>query len=402
MMMTNKRIQQWILGSIVGGAIGLALACNDDQDNARDCWNADGDATCAELFGGERPFCTTDAQPCGAQAELGCVAQRPELDECYSPCGRGQSLLDNPACGTADSGDTDTTGTPDDFDEGGAGCGNGEVDDGEECDDGNEVADDSCTNACMSPRCGDGIVQLGVGEVCDDGGIEPGDGCTISCQLRGAMVGDVNSELMEVGRAVVVDSQDHVTVSGTALGLSWLAKFDAGLEPQWDRDALGSGLALGPADQLLIGGSLLAQAQSQQIQADGTELWSDGLANKPSSFSAVAMVEGHAVSVGYRNLMNKVGLLVRHDVSTGAILSTADWQDGPLGPVAVDQSGWVWAIGDGANPELHIYDESDNLVHMMPLEPGIYEDLALDQQGSVHLLARAEDHSSFTVTKLCR
>src|SRR5690606_18726890 len=36
----------------------------------------------------------------------------------------------------------------------------------EECDDGNDVDNDECTNACVRPRCGDGIVQAG--EVCDD------------------------------------------------------------------------------------------------------------------------------------------------------------------------------------------------------------------------------------------
>src|SRR5690606_3094594 len=39
------------------------------------------------------------------------------------------------------------------------GCGDGHLDPGEACDDGNRVDDDACTNACALPRCGDGIVQ---------------------------------------------------------------------------------------------------------------------------------------------------------------------------------------------------------------------------------------------------
>jgi cysteine-rich repeat protein len=37
------------------------------------------------------------------------------------------------------------------------------------------VDDDECTNGCALPRCGDGIVQ--VGEACDDGNGDEGDGC---------------------------------------------------------------------------------------------------------------------------------------------------------------------------------------------------------------------------------
>ena len=36
-------------------------------------------------------------------------------------------------------------------------CGNGTLDPGEECDDGNDVGSDDCTNACRRARCGDGV-----------------------------------------------------------------------------------------------------------------------------------------------------------------------------------------------------------------------------------------------------
>ena len=39
------------------------------------------------------------------------------------------------------------------------GCGNENVDIGEECDDGNEDNTDGCTNLCLRARCGDGHVQ---------------------------------------------------------------------------------------------------------------------------------------------------------------------------------------------------------------------------------------------------
>ena len=45
-------------------------------------------------------------------------------------------------------------------------CGDGSVNNEEQCDDGNEVNDDSCTNACTTPVCGDYIVQEG--EECEN------------------------------------------------------------------------------------------------------------------------------------------------------------------------------------------------------------------------------------------
>ena len=41
-------------------------------------------------------------------------------------------------------------------------CGNAIVEDGEACDDGNDVQEDECTNLCKIAECGDGIVFGGV------------------------------------------------------------------------------------------------------------------------------------------------------------------------------------------------------------------------------------------------
>jgi cysteine-rich repeat protein len=60
-------------------------------------------------------------------------------------------------------------------------CGNGEVDTGEECDDGNQDDHDACTKQCLKARCGDGIVETGV-EECDDGNNIETDACTPQCK----------------------------------------------------------------------------------------------------------------------------------------------------------------------------------------------------------------------------
>ncbi len=59
-------------------------------------------------------------------------------------------------------------------------CGDGVVQQGEECDDGNDKNEDSCSNICKKAQCGDGISQDG--EECDDGNVINTDGCTNSCK----------------------------------------------------------------------------------------------------------------------------------------------------------------------------------------------------------------------------
>jgi cysteine-rich repeat protein len=60
-------------------------------------------------------------------------------------------------------------------------CGNGKIEVGEQCDDGNQVACDGCAPTCRLERCGDGIVECG--EECDDGPANgtAGSKCTATC-----------------------------------------------------------------------------------------------------------------------------------------------------------------------------------------------------------------------------
>jgi cysteine-rich repeat protein len=66
-------------------------------------------------------------------------------------------------------------------------CGNGIVEDGEECDDGNLDNTDSCLNICELARCGDGAIQEGV-EECDGG-----DGCSSTCTVETVEASDSTS-----------------------------------------------------------------------------------------------------------------------------------------------------------------------------------------------------------------
>lgn len=67
-------------------------------------------------------------------------------------------------------------------------CGNGILELGEECDDGNVINGDNCSSTCIitppipSPVCGNNIRETG--EECDDGNVSSNDGCSSSCKIE--------------------------------------------------------------------------------------------------------------------------------------------------------------------------------------------------------------------------
>lgn len=68
-------------------------------------------------------------------------------------------------------------------------CGNGILELGETCDDGNTIAGDGCSATCIDETaavCGNGSVETG--ETCDDGNTTNGDGCSAICQTETIIV----------------------------------------------------------------------------------------------------------------------------------------------------------------------------------------------------------------------
>ena len=92
---------------------------------------------------------------------------------------------------------------------GGGSCGDGTVDSGEQCDDGNVLAGDGCSAVCTNEgagACGDGTVDTG--EQCDDGNTDAGDGCSASCTNEGS--GDCGNGTKDPGEGC----DDGNTASG--------------------------------------------------------------------------------------------------------------------------------------------------------------------------------------------
>ena len=106
-------------------------------------------------------------------------------------------------------------------------CGNGTVDAacGELCDDGSandDAAPNACRNDCHPARCGDGVVDNG--EECDDGNVRNCDGCSAVCTVEAGLgCGDgvpypTCGESCDDGNSVAGDGCDAHCVAERALG----------------------------------------------------------------------------------------------------------------------------------------------------------------------------------------
>lgn len=98
-------------------------------------------------------------------------------------------------------------------------CGNGTMDAGEACDDGNVTTETTCaygTATCMTCSadcsmplnltgsfCGDGSLDRADGETCDDGNTASGDGCSSSCALE---VLDGGTIADDAGIVIMIDA----------------------------------------------------------------------------------------------------------------------------------------------------------------------------------------------------
>ena len=113
-------------------------------------------------------------------------------DDGVAPTENCSAVGDEDEDGDADCADSDCAATPACV---AALCGNGMMNAGEACDDGNDIETDACTSACVAARCGDSLVRTGV-EQCDDGNTVDTDACTNACTT--ARCGD---SIMQAGEA---------------------------------------------------------------------------------------------------------------------------------------------------------------------------------------------------------
>ena len=151
----------------LGFAVGLVLSsCEFREPNPEHCLHASGDATCRELYGLDRQYCTSKSCDESSEDYYGCVSERP-TDECYFVCGEGRSILEDDDCPEAGDGDGDGD-TGDGDGDGDTGDGDGDGDTEESC-----MVDEDCVDALV-PFCD---VDSGECVSCDQTA-EPDMSCT--------------------------------------------------------------------------------------------------------------------------------------------------------------------------------------------------------------------------------
>jgi cysteine-rich repeat protein len=99
-------------------------------------------------------------------------------------------------------------------------CGNGRIDPGEACDDGNQVSGDGCRADCLKKEvCGDGIVDQG--EQCDDANVNPADGCDMCKTTTWAVSTAVGMKIaptdysLDSPRGIATDAAGRVFIADT-------------------------------------------------------------------------------------------------------------------------------------------------------------------------------------------
>ncbi|MCA9694827.1 MAG: hypothetical protein KC636_34935, partial [Myxococcales bacterium] len=164
-------------------ALLLIAGCGDDEvTTSTTDGGTDTDATTATTDATTAGPTTSPStsDPSGTDSESGTTETDGTTDEPTT------ETTDEPTTETTDAPTTETTDAPTT----GAVCGDGVVDDGEECDDGPDNGEGPCTDLCLLNVCGDGVLNPDA-EACDDAGESAL--CDADCTLAECGDGVVNA-----------------------------------------------------------------------------------------------------------------------------------------------------------------------------------------------------------------
>jgi cysteine-rich repeat protein len=316
--------------------------------------------------------------------------------------GSGGETNDGPldAPGDGDPGDGDPgDGDPGDGDpgdgDGDSGDGDGDSGDG----DGDGVPGDGDGDPPLG--CGDG--ELDPGEACDDGNNEPGDGCSAFCQAPGELIWetvvDLDAQLDEIGRAVVVDLGGNIGVI-VEQSSSWLlVRFDLHGELGWSVSSVATerpSLVLGPGGQLIAGGQLGSQGVTRAWDSAGDQLWTAIVPDGDSGILGLAIdADNDVVAAGYHPGPN--GFLARYDSRGMEVWVQSQEQVGALGPVAAGDH--IWAARQDADALERFDLDGAAGWQISPLDGDVVRDLVADADGHVYVLTEAGDQSGFSLSR---
>jgi cysteine-rich repeat protein len=263
------------------------------------------------------------------------------------------------------------------------------------CDEGSACAEGECVP--LTDACGDGIVDPG--EECDDGNLTDADGCNADCRPSGSSRWMVVKELPEnedaCAHAVAIDSVDAIGLAGyetrydLALGDGiWVTKLDPAGEPLWGDHSPEPGraaaIAVDAADRFVVAGAFLGSGETfaRIYESDGSIV-----ATTPASVgwvSAVAvtdlgeiLVAGSSVLRVFDDGPGWVVELEGHALALAAAprggFVVSGWlSDGPF------EDGWgAWYPGQGDPAWTHVSEDSPYDDHA--------RGAALDGEGNVLL-----------------
>lgn len=177
--------------------------CDGNNLNSKHCTDFGG--TTGVLGCNECVFDTSQCSTCGDGEAEGSVGD-PEYETCDGSDLRGEDCVSiGQAQGTlrCDSNcGWDISGCVG----GGTTCGNGILEPGEGCDDGNLTGCDGCSPTCVVEECGNGVIECNEG--CDDGNSSNEDGCLNTCVVNACGDGYVNpaTEQCDDGNQNVTDA----------------------------------------------------------------------------------------------------------------------------------------------------------------------------------------------------
>jgi cysteine-rich repeat protein len=320
---------------------------------------------------------------------------------------------------TDDPSDSDTdestdTGTP-------ASCGDAIIDDGEQCDDGNDVDGDGCNTDCVASGAviwevhhdvvgfGDCAYDVDVnaaGTIAISGEAQSEDGDTydvLTAQIGAdgtiawAAVHDSENPDESAGGStdraygVGIEDDGEIVVAGHELLENervWVRKYDAAGEALWTRtgpdtaDGRGYGVALGTDGEVFVVGTHGLFAFASKYNTNGIEFWteerkgSDGCNGCDRLWRAVALDDGGVIVTGALDNETSDFYIARMDADGNDVWSdTVDsgnmYGDYPLGFTALGDSTLViiqW--GDEAAREMRRYDADGNVEWMLD-SPGM-------------------------------
>ncbi|MBT3817381.1 MAG: DUF4215 domain-containing protein [Candidatus Magasanikbacteria bacterium] len=164
-------------------------------------------------------------------------------------------------------------------------CGNGILNVGETCDDGNLVDNDGCSAICQDEGgppgggavCGNNVVEAG--ETCDDGNLVDNDGCSAVCQDEGGPPGGgavCGNGLLESGEEC--DDKNIINEDGC----SAICQIEGTLPPGG-----GEGISLGDLSFWLAQRTIPTTLEDDTVTSLGGDIMTIGIAEQDLSFRVV-------------------------------------------------------------------------------------------------------------------